>query len=136
MERLSLVQYHNHPIHVYIVEDDASVRKGLARLMRSLGIESSLYDSAESFLEHEPSEENPCILLDITMPKMNGLELAEKLKVMGCTYPIIAVSARDDDEVRDQVEKMGACFFLRKPVDDQALIDAIKWVTRKGSQQE
>ena len=122
------------PISIHIVEDDPSVSKGLGRLMRSLGIISTIHESAESFIASDPFPVEGCVLLDITMPKMNGLELAQRMQEMGRNLPIIAISARDDDEVRNQVEKMGARFFLRKPVDDQALIDAIKWVMRKGRQ--
>ena len=62
------------------------------------------------------------------MPRVNGMELIARLKEKGIAMPVIAVSARDDDDIRQAAKDMGVRFFLRKPVDDQALIDAITWV--------
>lgn len=113
---------------VHIVDDDESVRKGLSRLMRSLGIESHAYATPESFLAAAHHEAHACVLMDITMPRMSGLELGAKLREQGVHLPVIAVSARDDDETRHRARELGVRFFLRKPVDDQALLDAISWV--------
>ena len=117
---------------VHIVDDDESVRKGLSRLMRSAGIESRAYESPERFLAEVRNERNACILMDITMPRMSGIELAAQLKEKGIALPVIAISARDDDEMRQLARDLGVRFFLRKPVDDQALIDAISWVMQRG----
>jgi FixJ family two-component response regulator len=116
---------------VYIVDDDESVRTALSRLMRSAGIESRAYQSSERFLAEVRNEGHACILMDITMPRMNGMELVARLKEKGIAFPVIAVSARDDDETRRLARDLGVHFFLRKPVDDQALIDAINWVVKK-----
>lgn len=113
---------------IYIVDDDESVRRGLVRLMRSAGFESRAYEDSQHFLAEARNQERACVLLDITMPRMGGLELARQLWERGITLPIIAVSARDDDETRQLARDMGVRFFLRKPVDDQALLDAISWV--------
>jgi FixJ family two-component response regulator len=120
---------------VHIVEDDESVRKGLSRLMRSAGIESRAYESPQRFLAEVRNEGHACILADITMPHISGLELAALLKAKGVTLPIIAISARDDDETRQLARDLGVRFFLRKPVDDQALIDAISWVMQQDAQE-
>jgi FixJ family two-component response regulator len=114
---------------VYIVDDDDLVRKGLARLMRASGHTPRVYESPERFLAEVVSEESACILLDITMPRMNGLQVQAHLKELDITLPVIAVSARDDDETRQRARALNARCFLRKPVDDQALLDAITWVT-------
>jgi FixJ family two-component response regulator len=116
---------------VYIVDDDESVRTALSRLMRSAGIESRAYESSERFLEEVRNEGYACILVDMTMPRMNGMELIARLKEKGIANPVIALSARDDDEIRQLARNLGVRFFLRKPVDDQALIDAINWVAKK-----
>lgn len=116
------------PLFVHIVDDDESVRKGLSRLMRSAGIESHAYASPESFFAETHDEGHACIIMDITMPRMNGLEFGAKLKERGNALPVIAVSARDDNETRHLARDLGVRFFLRKPVDDQALLDAISWV--------
>jgi FixJ family two-component response regulator len=120
----------SEPLHVHIVDDDESVRKGLLRLMRSAGIESHAYESPERFLAEVHNEGHACILMDITMPGMNGLELGARLREKGITLPVIAISARDDDDTRHLARDLGVRFFLRKPVDDQALLDAIAWVVQ------
>jgi FixJ family two-component response regulator len=113
---------------VYIVDDDSSVRGGLSRLMRSVGLSPEAYASAEEFLAHADPACGGCILLDITMPHVSGLQLQAELLKRKIGLPVIAVSARDDAETRNAARRLNACFFLRKPVDDQALIDAIQWV--------
>lgn len=113
---------------VHIVDDDESVRKGLSRLMRAAGIESRAYGSPEGFLAEVRNEGHACILMDITMPRMNGLALAAQLKAQGLKWPVIAISARDDSETRQVAKDLGVRFYLRKPVDGQALVDAISWV--------
>jgi FixJ family two-component response regulator len=126
-----LAQQTETALTVYIVDDDESVRTALSRLMRSAGIESRAYESSERFLEQVRNEGNACILVDMTMPRMNGMELIARLKEKGIAFPVIALSARDDDEIRQMAKDLGVRFFLRKPVDDQALIDAINWVVKK-----
>lgn len=118
---------------VYIVDDDASVRQGLSRLMRSAGIDSRAYEDAEHFLAEVRNEERACVVLDITMPHMDGLEVGRRLKQTGSALPVIAVSARDDEETRQLAMNLGVQLYLRKPVDDQALIDAISWLVQKRS---
>jgi FixJ family two-component response regulator len=118
---------------VYIVDDDDLVRTGLARLMRAGGFKTKSYETPERFLKEVVAESPACILLDITMPRITGLQVQERLKEMGIDMPVIAVSARDDDETRQRARDLDARFFLRKPVDDQALLDAIAWVTETGN---
>jgi FixJ family two-component response regulator len=115
---------------VYIVDDDDLVRKGLARLMRAGGFTPKTYERPELFLQELDFDTPACILLDITMPRMTGLQVQAKLKARGVTIPVIAVSARDDDETRLRARELDARCFFRKPVDDQALLDAISWVAQ------
>ena len=119
-------------LFIHIIDDDESVRQGLSRLLRSVGLASCTYASAQAFLELEHHEPNACILMDITMPVVSGLEFARRLKKASNQIPVIALSARDDEETRKLVKELGVQFFLRKPVDDQALIDAINWVMRSS----
>lgn len=114
---------------VYIVDDDAAVRSGLAKLLQSAGMDPRPYDSAASFLDAVTNQQDACILLDITMPRMTGLQVQEQLRRRAIELPVITVSARDDEETRHWARNLGARMFLRKPVDDQALLDAIQWVT-------
>jgi FixJ family two-component response regulator len=113
---------------VYIVDDDDSVRMGLSRLMRSAGFDPREFASPETFLREVRTEACACILLDITMPGITGLEVQKRLGDKGINLPVIALSARDDDETRALARALGAHFFLSKPVDDRALLDAIDWV--------
>jgi FixJ family two-component response regulator len=126
-----LAQQTEKALTVYIVDDDESVRTALSRLMRSAGIKSHAYESSERFLAEVRNDGNACILMDITMPQMNGMELVVQLKKRGIEYPVIALSARDDNEARQLAQGLGVRFFMRKPVDDQALIDAINWVVKE-----
>jgi len=127
-----LAQQSTEALTVYIVDDDESVRTALSRLMRSAGIESRAYESSERFLAEVCNEGHACILMDITMPRMSGMELVARLKEKGIAFPVIAVSARDDDKTRQLAQDLGVRFFMRKPVDDQALIDAINWVVKEN----
>lgn len=114
---------------VYIVDDDDAVRDGIARLIRSAGLEPRAYDSAEAFLNDVSDAPHACVLLDITMPRLTGPQVQARLNERRISLPVITVSARDDDETRAWARNLGARMFLRKPVDDQALLDAISWVT-------
>ena len=114
---------------IFIVDDDDSVRRGLSRLMRVAGFEVRAFATAESFFAECATAARTCVLMDITMPQMSGLQVQARLKEMGVDLPVIAISARDDEETRSSARALGARFFLRKPMDDRALLDAIAWVT-------
>lgn len=113
---------------VYVVDDDDAVRDGLARLLRAAGLEPRAYRSAELFLAEVCNGADACVLLDITMPRLTGPQVQARLNQDQITLPVITLSARDDDETRAWARELGARMFLRKPVDDQALLDAIRWV--------
>jgi FixJ family two-component response regulator len=115
--------------YVYIVDDDHSVRTSLSRLMRASGLPAKAFATPEAFLGDVDETSEGCVLLDITMPNMTGLQVQERMAERGVQLPVIAVSARDNDEVRAIARELGARFYLHKPVDDQALLDAIAWVT-------
>ena len=113
---------------VYLIDDDESVRKALQRLLRSAGLDGKAFSSAEEFLQSgDLDEKGACIILDIRMPGLTGFDLQEKLASKGIRVPVIAVSAFDDAATRERARKLGATAFFRKPVDGQALIDAIHW---------
>jgi len=113
---------------VYLIDDDESVRRALQRLLRSAGFEVKAYSSAEEFLESgNLGEKGACLILDVRMPGMTGFDLQEKLASKGIRIPVITISAFDDAETRERARKLGATAFFRKPVDGQALIDAIHW---------
>jgi len=114
---------------VYLIDDDESVRRALQRLLRSAGFEVKAFSSGEAFLQSENLDVRACVVLDIRMPGLTGFDLQEKLASMGIRIPVITVSAFDDAETRERARKLGAVAFFRKPVDGQALIDAIHWAT-------
>ena len=118
---------------IYIVDDDKSVRQALERLIRSAGMNAVSFDGAEAFLKSNSDNTNACLLTDIAMPGMGGLELQAELVRRGNLIPVIFITAFDTPETRDQAKKAGAVGYFRKPVDDQALLDQIHWViTKKG----
>jgi len=115
---------------VHVVEDDTDVRTGFTRLLRSAGLEVHAYASAARFLDEVERAKPGCILLNIMMP---GIREADRLKILKgrrSSLPLIVVSSLDTGEVQRFASELDAKMFLRKPVDDQALLDAIGWVTR------
>ena len=111
----------------YVIDDDASVRKAFGRLLRSANLDAETFSSVEEFLSRPRTKENACIVLDIQMSGLTGFDLLERLLTEGIRIPVIAVSAYDDAETREHAKELGAVSFFRKPVDDQALLDAIWW---------
>ena len=113
---------------VYVIDDDESIRKSFSRLFRSANLNVETFPSPDEFLARPIQPQNACILLDIRMPGTTGFDLQKKLSEAGILLPVIVVSASDDEHVRDTARRLGAKSFFRKPVDDQALLDAILWV--------
>jgi FixJ family two-component response regulator len=114
---------------VYVIDDDESVRKAFARLLRSADLDAETFSSADEFLNSPSRKYNSCILVDIRMPGSTGFDLQQRLKACDIRIPVIVVSASDDTQIRERARELGAVFFFRKPVDDQALLDAIWWAT-------
>ena len=114
-------------IIVYVIDDDASVRRALKMLLFSAGMNAITYDSAETFLESGFREHDTCVVTDFKMKGLGGLGLQKQLKNKGIRIPIIFLTAFDSKEDRKQAIKSGAMGFFCKPVDDQALLDTIRW---------
>ena len=121
---------------VYLIDDDASVLKSFGRLLRSANLDAETFSSAEEFLSGPRQEENACIIMDIRMSGLTGFDLLERLATEGIRIPVIAVSAHDDAETRGHAKELGAVNFFRKPVDDQALLDAIWWAIAGGGRKK
>jgi len=113
---------------VTIVDDDVSVRRSTRRLLRCCGLRAEVFSSAEDFLESGLAEETTCLLLDVRMPKMDGLELQRQLGETRQLIPIIFLSARASEEEERRALRTGAANFLRKPVSKEALLRAISAV--------
>jgi len=118
------------PVVIYIVDDDEGVLRALARLVRACGFEAKAYQTPALFLQEVQDDVPACLLLDITMPQMTGQQVQVALSQRGITMPVIAVSARDDEETRDEVLNLGAHSFIRKPFDDEPLLRAIDWALK------
>ncbi|MDN5850597.1 MAG: response regulator [Nitrococcus sp.] len=112
---------------VYVVDDDKSVRKALQRLLRAAGFRVQIFASGEAFCAHLDSLEPGCLILDIGVPGETGHDVRMRLAERRTGWPIIAISASDHDATRERALQLGAGAFFTKPVDGQALIDAIRW---------
>ncbi len=111
---------------VYLIDDDASVRKSVARLLRSMEYHVDVYSSADEFLETCRMAEHGCIVLDLRMPGLSGEGLQDRLRTMKEALPIIGITGHGDMLVRASMMTKGAVAFLAKPSDDQELLDAIE----------
>ena len=120
-------------IIVSIVDDDASVRRSTRRLLRSSGFRAEAFASAEEFLDSKSAGETACLILDLRMPGMNGLELQRRLSQNGNPVPIIFLSAQASEEDERSALRLGAVQFLRKPVSKEALLSAIREALRGQS---
>ena len=110
---------------VYVVDDDPSVRKALERLLRSAGHEAKTFASAFEFLESDHLDAPGCLVLDIKMPKVSGLELQDRLAEKGISFPIIFITGHGTVPASVKAFKGGAMDFLQKPFKDRELLGAV-----------
>jgi FixJ family two-component response regulator len=111
---------------VYIVDDDESMRKALQRLLRSVGYQALTFTSAEDFLDVVSSCDRGCLILDIRLPGISGLDLQKKLASEGANYSVIFITAHDNPQWLETAKKAGAIAYLRKPFNEQSLLDAMQ----------
>lgn len=111
---------------VFIIDDDPSVRRSLERLLKSVGLVTESFATAREFLQRGHCEEPGCVVLDVRMPEISGLELQEKLAKAGICLPIIFISGHGTVSMSVRAMKAGALDFLMKPFDEQDLLDAIQ----------
>jgi FixJ family two-component response regulator len=124
---------------IAIVDDDESVCRALRWLVRSLGMEAATFTSSQEvigLLEAAPSFDPDCIVLDIQMPGMNGLEVQEWLARRGSRLPIIFITADDEVEVRERALAAGAVAFLRKPFNNELFIKMLRAALKGRANQE
>ena len=112
---------------VFVVDDDTSVRKALERLIKSVRMEVETYETADDFLLRRPYEGPNCLVLDIRMPGLSGLDLQEELAKANNVLPIIFMTGHGTVPMSVRAMKAGAIDFLEKPFEDQALLDLIKY---------
>jgi FixJ family two-component response regulator len=111
---------------VAIIEDDESYRIAVQRLLKSAGLPVQSFDSAEAFLNSGHQDETGCLISDIRMPGMSGLELQSKLNSDHCPIPTIFITAHGDEKMRLQAMRGGAVKFLMKPFDGETLLEAVR----------
>jgi len=115
-----------HEPTAFVVDDDAAVRDSLRLLLQSIGLNAETYSSAAEFLQAYDAARPGCLVLDVRMPGMSGLELQEKLEELHSTLPIIFLTAHGDVPMAVKAVKAGAVDFIQKPFHDQELIDKIQ----------
>ena len=111
---------------VCIVDDDASLRRSLRNLLMSVGFEVETFQSAEAFLESAHRQNTGCMVLDLRMTGMSGLELLRNLAATGSRIPVIVLTAHGDEDTRQRSLQAGAVAFLTKPFQSAALVDAVR----------
>jgi len=117
---------------VYLVDDDTDLLKAIARLLESASLKVATFESPEAFLEGHVGGAPGCLVLDLAMPGLNGLQLQQRLEQQGSTLPIVFLTGRGDIAASVQAMKHGASDFLTKPVDDKVLLTAIHEALAKG----
>jgi FixJ family two-component response regulator len=110
---------------ISIVDDDASVRDGIGNLVDSLGYNSATFTSAKHFLEAGMIAETTCLITDLQMPELNGLELQEALRAKGYRTPVIMITAFPNEKQRALALENGVVGFLTKPFDERLLIECL-----------
>jgi len=111
---------------VVIVDDDELMRSALLGMLKSVGLPSQAFASAEEFLESGQQQHTGCLIADIRMPGMSGLELQAKLNAEHCRIPTIFITAHGDTKMRMQALRAGAVEFLAKPFDDGLLLESVR----------
>ena len=111
---------------VAIVDDDDSMRSALQGLLKSAELSAQSYASAEEFLNSGQQQQVACLIADIRMPGMSGLELQAKLNAQRCRIPIIFITAHGDEKMRLQALRAGAAEFMAKPFNDEVLLESIR----------
>ncbi len=111
---------------ISIVDDDESMREAIQSLLRSVGFRAKTFASGEQFLQSDQIEHTACLILDVRMPGMSGLELQRRLMATQCRIPIVFVTAHGEEEARSRALQEGAVDFLLKPFSEEALLNAIQ----------
>jgi FixJ family two-component response regulator len=114
------------PLFVAVVDDDASICRSLTRLLRAAGIQSVAHASAEEFLRDTQRRRFDCVLLDVRLSGMSGLELQERLGLEGDTTPLIFITAHDDEDARERALRGGCFAYFRKTAPGETILAAIR----------
>jgi FixJ family two-component response regulator len=120
------------PATVFVIDDDGDVRASIQRLLKTVGLRGEAFASAQEFLRQNMPEGPSCLILDIRLPGMSGLEVQRKLIDAGLSIPIIFISAHADVDMAVRAMKLGAVEFLTKPFRPQELVDAVQQALQRG----
>ena len=119
---------------VHVIDDDPAVRDSLSFLLETAKLETRVYDSAIAFLEALPDVTSGCIVTDVRMPEMTGIELVRRLKAQGFTLPIVMITGHADVPLAVEAMKAGVADFIEKPFNDDILLAAIATALRSGEE--
>jgi FixJ family two-component response regulator len=111
---------------VYVIDDDASVRESLRNLLETVGLHAELFDSAPAFMDFHLPDAPSCLVLDVRLPGLSGLEFQNELLKLGVSLPIIFITGHGDIPMSVRAMKLGAVEFLTKPFRDQDLLEAVR----------
>ena len=114
-----------HAVAVAVVEDDASMLRSVQRLLNAYGFAAKGFSSAEAFLGRDPDRPVACVVVDISLPGMSGLELRRQMTAAGSTPPVIFITASDDEALKTEAIQLGCVAYLRKPFPAELLINAL-----------
>jgi len=117
---------------VYVVDDDTSILKSVGRLLRQFGYDSLLFPSAEAFASHDDFDKAACILLDIDLGDVSGIELRHRLKEANVSVPVIYMTGNDSPAVREAAHQSGCLAYLTKPFDAAALVHSLQRAVRRS----
>jgi len=117
---------------ITIVDDDESVREALKSLIRSVGFKAEVFASGEEFLNSDRLRDTACLILDVQMPGISGLELQNRLAALQNRVPVVFITAHGNEEDRKRALQAGAVDFLRKPFSEEALLDAVHSALEKS----
>ena len=121
---------------IAVVDDEEPVRKALKRLLRAAGLEAEGYASGQAFLDGAAARRPDCVLLDLHMPSMSGEQVLSQIRKMSGRPPVVVITAHDTPETREQCLAAGAAAYLRKPLDDRLLLNAISAALSKATRRE
>jgi FixJ family two-component response regulator len=122
-----------HTIHIAVIDDDDSVREAMTHLIGVLGYSVNAFASAEAFLDSDLLQTTDCVITDVQMPGMSGVELQQRLSAGGYCTPIIFVTAFPDEATRARVIRDGAAGYLSKPLRQASLLDCLDKALHSGA---
>ncbi len=112
---------------VHVIDDDDAVRQSLKFLLESAGIDVQTHESAAAFLRLASEVEAACVITDVRMPELSGIDLLRRLRELRLTVPVIVITGHGDVPLAVEAMKIGAVDFFEKPFDDEALLTSVRW---------